>query len=308
MGWWLLGLGLVLLAAFVALQFAIQRNGPAVLDNVDRITGGTRGLEQLEKVRLGEAAEQKLAVYGEGAGLAAPKPVIVFMHGGSWSSGNPDDYGFVARGLVPEGFVVVLGGYRLGAPGKFPAMLEDTAAVVAWTRNHIARHGGDPDAIFIAGHSAGAYNAAMVALDRQWLGREGLPDDTIKGVIGLAGPYDFYPFDSESTRASFGDADDPVLTQPINFVRSDAPPMLLLTGMQDTTVKPRNSRVLAEKLRKAGVRIEADYYPGMDHTGILTALASPWRRDPKVIQAIAGFVRNTDPSTPVSVPVQAEAR
>ena len=317
MGWILLLTGLVALVGFAALQYALARNGPAVLDKVDRLTGGDRDVRLLERVSFGDNPAQKLAVYGAvkaEAGTEPAKPVIVFVHGGSWRSGDPDDYGFVARGLAPEGFVVVLGGYRLGEEGKFPAMLEDTAAAVAWVHANIARHGGDPDAIFLAGHSAGAYNVAMVALDRQWLGREGLADETLKGVVGLAGPYDFFPFDSDSTRAAFGNAPRPEETQPINHVRPDAPPMLLLTGGGDTVVKPRNTAALSTALREAGAMARDGYYPGMDHNRILLALASPWRRDRAVLDQVASFVRrpvNTGAAPPraaVSVPVQAESR
>lgn len=310
--WAFASVGLILLAAWMALQAAISRNGPAVLDTVDRLTGGDREVSLLHNTSLGDSPFQKLAVYG-GDDADNRKPVVIFAHGGSWRAGDPDDYGFVARGLAPEGFVVVLSGYRLGDAGKFPAMLEDTAKAVAWTRSNIAQYGGDPEAIFIAGHSAGAYNAAMVALDRQWLENEGLGNETIAGFIGLAGPYDFYPFDSDSTKASFGDAPEPEKTQPVNFVRGDAPPLLLLTGEQDATVKPRNTRVLATAITQAGGIAEAAYYPSFDHTGILTALASPWRRDSAVIDRIAGFVRGvTDrkraSATQASVPVKPETR
>lgn len=313
MVWAFASVAFILLAAWIALQVAISRNGPAVLDTVDRITGGERGVNLLQTVSIGNSAFQKLAIYGDGK-KDVQKPVLIFAHGGSWRTGDPDDYGFVARGLVPEGFIVVLSGYRLGEAGKFPAMLEDTAKAVAWTRANIAQYGGDPEAIFVSGHSAGAYNAAMVTLDPQWLEREGLDKkEVIAGFIGLAGPYDFYPFDSDSTKASFGEAPEPENTQPISFVRGDAPPVLLLTGEQDTTVKPRNTRVLTSAITEAGGTAKAEYFPAFDHTGILTALASPWRRDPAVIDRIAEFVRSVAAqkrasAEQASVPVQPETR
>ncbi|OZA90731.1 MAG: hypothetical protein B7X57_11015, partial [Erythrobacter sp. 34-65-8] len=116
--WWLLiALGLLILTCWLTLQYAIARNGPAVLDTVDRITGGTRGVEMVEQVRIGANASQKLLVYSK-SGRTEPRPVVIFAHGGSWRSGDPQDYGFVARALVPEGYVVVLAGYRLGAEGR----------------------------------------------------------------------------------------------------------------------------------------------------------------------------------------------
>lgn len=295
------GLAGLALAGWLALQFAIARNGPAVVDLVDRITGRERRVAMVAREAYGTDPAQTVAVYrSQGAGKLLP--VIVFVHGGSWNSGSPDDYGFIARALAPEGFVVVLAGYRLHPAARYPQMLEDAAGAVAWTRANIASHGGDPDRIVLMGHSAGAYNAVMTALDRQWLGREGQSADALAGAIGLAGPYDFYPFDTDSTRASFGEAPDPQLTQPVTYARADAPPLLLLTGEADTTVKPRNTRALAVAMAQAGGRAETGYYEGMDHAGILLALASPWRRDRAVLDRVIAFARQP------SVPVQAEVR
>lgn len=295
------GLAGLLLAGWLGLQYAIARNGPGVVDLVDRVTGGEGQVALAERSAYGEGANRTVAVYRAGDPPAS-LPVILFVHGGSWDSGSPDDYGFVARALAPEGFVVVLAGYRLHPSVHFPAMLEDTAAAVAWTRTNVARHGGDPDRIVLMGHSAGAYNVVMTALDRQWLGREGLPDNAVRGVIGLAGPYDFFPFDSDSTRASFGRAPDPQQTQPVLHARADAPPLLLLTGERDTTVKPRNTRALATAMERAGGVAQTGFLAGMDHADILLALASPWRRDRTIVERVAAFAREA------SVPVQPEMR
>ncbi|NQX94199.1 MAG: alpha/beta hydrolase, partial [Erythrobacter sp.] len=152
----------------IALQIAISRNGPAVLDTVDRLAGGSRGVAQIAKLTTGDHPAQKVILWGpeapkagERSRDAAPLPVLLFAHGGSWRSGDPEDYGFLARAFVPEGFIVALSGYRLvkeGAPdGVYPAMLEDTAAAIAATREAAAQYGGDPDRIVLMGHSAGAY-------------------------------------------------------------------------------------------------------------------------------------------------------
>lgn len=294
-------LAALLVAGGLSLRYAIARNGPAVVDTVDRLTGSERRVALVEQARFGDHPRHTVAVYRAGQ-ADAPLPVILFAHGGSWNSGDPADYGFVARGLAPEGFVVVLAGYRLHPDVQYPAMIEDMAAAVAWTRENIGRHGGDPDRIVLMGHSAGAYNVVMTALDRQWLGREGLDANALAGVIGLAGPYDFYPFDSDSTRASFGEAHYPQRTQPVSHARVDAPPLLLLAGEADTTVKPRNTRALAMAMQQAGGAAQTGFYPGMDHADILLALASPWRRDRSVIDRIVAFAREP------SVPVQDEMR
>ena len=304
--WGLAVLAVLAAIAGLALYLAIQRNGPAVLDAVDRLTGGDRKVTLHERASIGEFAQQRLAVYGPEDRRSGdlPRPVILFVHGGSWASGDPDDYGFVARALVPEGFLVVLAGYRLYPESSFPEMIEDTARAVRWTRENIARLGGDPDRIVLAGHSAGAYNVAMVALDRQWLGREGQSADELAGVIGLSGPYDFYPFTNQSARNSFGSASRPADTQPISFVRGDAPPLLLIHGEGDTTVKPRNSRELARRIVEARGVASLHTFAGMDHNRPLLALASPWRSDPQIFGLVVEFAR----SSTASVPVQGETR
>ncbi|MGB7373616.1 alpha/beta hydrolase [Pontixanthobacter sp.] len=293
---WIVGaLALAAVLALLALQYAIGRNGPAVLSAVDRLTGGTRGTALVNIHQFGSHAAQKLLVYASSRSDGPPKPVIIFAHGGSWRSGDPEDYGFIARALVPEGFVVVLAGYRLGDDSIFPAIVQDTASVTAWTAANIERYGGNPDAIYLSGHSAGAYNVVMTALDRQWLDRARLGDNAVKGVIGLSGPYDFFPFDSDSTQRTFGStADAATVTQPVAHVRRDAPPMLLMTGEKDTTVRPRNTRILAQKLAGVGASVQTRFFPDMDHISILTAIASPWRRDPAIVAAISNFVRQTE--------------
>lgn len=298
----LAGIVLVLLLAGGALMLAIRNNGPAVLDAVDRIAGGKRDVALVEQARYGDAAKQKVRVYRQGA-VGKPLPVFLFVHGGSWRWGDPDDYGFVARAMAPEGYLVVLAAYRLGESGRYPAMLEDTAAAIAWTRANAARLGGDPDRIILAGHSAGAYNVVQVALEPQWLAARGVPEASIRGVVGLAGPYDFFPFDSDSTKASFGSVGAGAESQPVNHARADAPPMLLVHGDEDTLVKPRNTRALAGALEAKGAKVETLFYPGADHNAPLIWLAAPWRDRRDVVSKITGFARN---AAEVSVPVQAE--
>ncbi|MBX7494704.1 alpha/beta hydrolase [Qipengyuania sp. 6B39] len=292
-------LGLVVLVG-AGLWLAIRINGAAVLDTVDRVAGGSGEAELLAETSYGPHPQQKLRVFappGE-AGL----PILVFVHGGSWRWGDPDDYTFVARAMADKGFVVVLAGYRLEDAGRYPAMLEDTAAAVGTMARRGGDFGGDPTRIVLAGHSAGAYNVAQVALETRWLEQAGVAPGVIKGVVGLAGPYDFYPFDSDSTKASFGSVGAGEESQPVNHARAGAPPMLLIHGEQDTLVKPRNTRALAKALSALGAPVETVFYPGMDHNAPLISLASPWRNDRDVVLRFAAFARRV---TEVSVPVQA---
>jgi acetyl esterase/lipase len=216
-------------------------------------------------------------------------PVIVFFYGGSWSSGVKEGYGFVGRALAAQGFVVAIPDYRLVPQVRFPGFVEDGAAAVKWVRANAARYGGDPDRLVLVGHSAGAYNAAMLALDPQWLGADRA---AVRGFAGLAGPYDFLPLDDAATIAAFGRAPDPKATQPINFAGAGDPPALLLVAGEDRLVFPRNSIRLAARLREGGVPAEVKTYPGLGHIGILTAISRPLRGKAPVLQDIAAFARS----------------
>jgi acetyl esterase/lipase len=241
-------------------------------------------------ISYGEDARQKLDVY-PGAGTTASKPVIVFIYGGGWDSGRRQDYAWVGRALAAQGFVTVVPDYRLVPDVLYPDFLGDCARAVRWARDNAARLGGDPDRIVLMGHSAGAYNVTMLALDKRLLESAGVPAAAIRGAIGLAGPYDFYPWDADASRNAFGQWPEPLATQPVNYARADGPPLLLLHGRTDTTVRPRNTERLGARLNAAGGRVETKIYPDMDHKGILLALARPFRGRSSVLEDSMAFAR-----------------
>ena len=292
MGLWIGGivLALLVIAGLVLWNMARGHDGPKLADWIDRATAGSRDVAEVAHVQLGDDPAVKLAVYAQPqAPDSAPRPVIIFTHGGGWNWGDPDDYGFIARSFASEGYVVVLTGYRLFPQARYPAMLEDLAASVAWTKANIARYGGDPDRMVLMGHSAGAYNSLMLGLDKQWLAAKGLDADALAGVVSLAGPADFYPFDTESSINSFGQAENPEATQPVNHARADAPPLLLVHGEDDTVVRIRNARALEQAMATAGGKVETAYYPGMGHNDVLLKLVSPWWRDERVRNRVLAF-------------------
>ena len=239
-------------------------------------------------IAYGDHPRQRLDIYTPDA-AAKPAPVVVIFYGGSWNSGRKEDYAFLGRAIAARGFVAVIADYRLVPHVRFPAFLDDGARAIAWAQAHAREYNGDPGRIFLLGHSAGAYNAAMIALDGRYLHGAGSSTSAIRAVAALAGPYDFLPLDVASTIAAFGQANDLAQTQPINFVTRPAPPMLLATGDADTTVKPRNTRALAEKLRAAGAEVVVRTYPGVGHVGILLALSRPLRGKAPVLDDVAAF-------------------
>ncbi|WP_435419054.1 alpha/beta hydrolase [Parerythrobacter aurantius] len=298
MGWivWILVIAAVLVAiVFGVWRWAMASQSVALLDRADALFTGSAA-EVSGPLPFGPAAEQELVVArpaGEGTG----RPVVVFIHGGSWSHGRASEYAFVARNLAARGFVGVSAGYRLVPGGEYPAMLQDGAAAVRWVVDNIARHGGDPRRIVLMGHSAGGYNAVMLALDPRWLEQAGVTHDRIRGAIGLAGPYDFLPLDSPGTIAAFGNAPSLEATQPVNFARAGAPALLLLTGSDDTTVRPRNSKALARAMTAAGSPAEAVVVPGMSHVGILLAMSRPFEGEGTVKKAVFDFLARTTASS-----------
>ncbi len=236
----------------------------------------------------GRDARQTLDIYAPKAPGVRDRPVIVFFYGGSWNSGTRSGYAFVGRALAAQGFVVVIPDYRLVPAIRYPAFVEDGAAAVRWTEGHIAGYGGDPHRLVLMGHSAGAYIAAMLAVDDRWLGPA---RQAVRGFVGLAGPYDFAPFDIDVSRAAFGEWPRPEETQPVHWAGAGDPPALLLLGAEDKTVQPRNSEALAAKLRAGGVPVTLRTYPKLGHIGLILAVARPFRGRAPVVADVARFVR-----------------
>jgi acetyl esterase/lipase len=144
--------------------------------------------------------------------------------------------------------------------------------------------------VFIIGHSAGAYDAAMLALDPKWLARVGIDRTDLRGVVGLAGPYDFLPITSPDIIPIFAPVQDGPASQPITYVDGHNPPMLLLAGAADTTVAPRNTTALAARIRALGGPVEDKIYPGVGHIGLVLAFAPLFSGKAPVLDDVWGFI------------------
>jgi acetyl esterase/lipase len=256
-------------------------------------------------VPYGNDAQQKLDIYNPNPNPrppgVAPPPVVVFFYGGSWSSGSRAEYKFVGNALASRGIMVVIADYRLYPQVSYPDFIEDSAQAVAWTRRHIAAYGGDPRRLFVMGHSAGAYNAAMVALDPRWLAEFNASPAMLSGWIGIAGPYNFLPIVDKAVKPVFHFPDTPADSQPIAHATSATPPTLLLSGTGDTTVDPiRNSAQLATALRAAHADVQAISYQGVGHAALAGAFGRPLRWVAPVLDDVANFIKET-PSTDILV-------
>ncbi|MET1162401.1 MAG: alpha/beta hydrolase [Pseudoxanthomonas sp.] len=221
-------------------------------------------------------------------GSAKATAVIVFFYGGNWKSGAKADYRFVGQRLAGMGILAIVADYRTFPRTTFPGFVEDGAGAVAWGKQHAAAFGGDPDRLYVAGHSAGAQIAALIGTDGRYLAAHAMRPQGLAGVIGLSGPYDFVI--NGGYEEVFGPRKQWADAQAVNFVNGDEPPFLLIHGTGDKVVEAEDSRELADKLRRAGARAELVLLPDAGHIAPLAALYRP-AHDPKVGNAIQAFVR-----------------
>ena len=249
--------------------------------------------DKTEGIAYGDDPRQKLDVYVPRHAVENA-PVVVFFYGGSWNSGSRSDYSFVGEALASRGIVAVLADYRLYPQVRYPLFLEDGAKAVAWTHEHIRQFSGDPTRLYLMGHSSGAYNVAMLALEPQLLGAVGMSPSDLSGWIGLAGPYDFLPIKNPEVRPVFFWPDSPPQSQPINHVSRGAPPALLMASKDDDLVNPtRNTGGLASKLRAAGVPVQDLYYARTSHATLVATLSRPMRGLAPVLDEVTSFVNAT---------------
>jgi acetyl esterase/lipase len=241
-------------------------------------------------IAYGPDARQTLDVYTPKQG-ASGLPVLIFFYGGGWSSGKRQDYAWVGHSLAAQGFVVVIPDYRLAPAHPYPDFVQDGAAAVRWAHDHVAEYGGDPSRLLLSGHSAGAYIAMQLAMDQAFLRAAGVDPKLIRGVAGLSGPYDFYPFDVSASREAFGLWPDPRDTQPIDHVGPGRPPAFLAHGDKDDIVKLSNTVNMAEALRGAGDVVEEKIYPGVDHIGMVLALSRAFRGKAPVLADMTAFLQ-----------------
>ncbi len=264
---------------------------PRLLSVYDRVSGGTSGAKQVaEGIAFGTHG-QTLDIWAPDTSPDKRLPVVIFWYGGGWAKGDRASYAFAGRALAREGFLVVIPDYRKVPQVRFPAFLDDGAEAVAWVQSNVAKHGGDPERVAVMGHSAGAYQAVMLALDAKRLVAAGTDPGIIKAGVGLSGPYDFYPFDKPRSIAAFSQWPRPLETQPITFARKDAPPLLLVTSEGDETVRPKNANNLAAKLRELGAPVGVKNYGPLSHEEVVMALSVPFRAKGPVLADSVAFLR-----------------
>jgi acetyl esterase/lipase len=269
---------------------------PAVLLN---ITAPRWGYRVKRALHYGPEARHRMDLYLPERNARA---AVLFFYGGAWISGHRREYRFVGQALASRGIIAGIADYGLFPDHRFPDFVEDGAKAFVFLRQILPEHGGDPARLFVAGHSAGAYIAVMLACDPRYLRDAGDDVSSLAGAIGIAGPYDFLPITHAQRIEIFGGSNR-VETQPIHVVDGKRPPMLLLTGDRDVNVLPRNTRNLAARLRQHGSAVEEIIYEGTDHFRIILALAPLFRSMIPIRADIVRFVSAaTAPASPAVHP------
>jgi len=240
-------------------------------------------------IAYGKAPRQRLDVYAPESRTRTNHPVVVYFYGGGWQSGYRSNSRGVAQALAARGIVTVVPDYRVYPETVFPGFLDDPAAAVRWTRDHVREFGGDPGRIFVMGHSSGAHMAAMLATDPRYLAAQGMSNTSLSGMIGLAGPYAAIPTSDPHMDEIFPAA----LRQralPIPFVTGNEPPMLLAAGTADTDVDPHNSDRFADALRAHRGAVELKKYPGYGHDTIVKSFSAVPNTVSPVLADVTAFI------------------
>jgi acetyl esterase/lipase len=255
-------------------------------------------------VAYGAGPRRQLDIYTPTAvPPSAGWPMVVFFYGGSWNSGDRGDYRFLGEALAAQGVLTLVADYRLYPEVRYPAFLEDSAQALAYGLDQARRLGADPRRVFAMGHSAGGYNAAMLALDPRWLQATGHRPQELAGWIGLAGPYDFFPTDNPDARPVFFHPNYPPRAQPIDFAPADAPRTFLGAATEDPLVSPERSSIqLAGKLQAAGVPVTLRLYDRVNHATLVGAVAWPLRWLAPVLADVRAFIDNAPPPAASTAP------
>jgi acetyl esterase/lipase len=272
-----------------------------------------RGHQGPADIAYGASPRQRFDVYVPGNSLdeadkATGSPLVIFIYGGSWNSGTRQDYRFAGEALAAQGFTVMVVDYRVYPEVKYPDFLQDCAQAVAYGLEHARELGADPHRVFLYGHSAGAYNVAMLALDPRWLRAAGHSPDELAGWVGLAGPYNFLPIEDPEVKLVFDWPATSPDTQPIHHVDDLAHPLPVFLGaaVHDKLVYPdKNSAPLAAKMSARGTAVTFKTYEHVNHALLIGSLQWPLTAFSPVLGDTAAFMRAVAPVMPASAPLAA---
>jgi arylformamidase len=225
-------------------------------------------------VPYGDTARQRLDVFPAGAPIETGAPVHVFFHGGYWRAQDKANFSFLAEHLVANGICTVVANYDLCPEVTLDGVVASARRALAWTFEHAAEFGADPDRLTISGSSAGAHLQAM-ALAHDWP-TEGLPADLIKGAVPISGIYDPEPARQISVNAELrlteeiARRNNALVLEP--KVRC---PVALFVGADEPELWRQQTELYAGHLKRHGFRPRLDVVPGAHHFSILDAYLDP---------------------------------
>jgi arylformamidase len=250
-------------------------NSAELLARGARESETTRGkLECRLDLAYGEHAGERLDVFP--AAGSGPAPVQVFIHGGYWQRLDKSDFSYVARGFVPAGAATVVINYALMPGVTLDELVRQCRAAVAWVHTHARAFGGDPDRIFVSGHSAGGHLTAMV-LATDWT-RFGTPSDVVKGACAISGLYDLEPirlcYLNDVLRLT---PDDVQHSSPVRLLPPPRGRLLLAVGGLEGPEYHRQTDDLAAAWRRGGLDVDVLDAAGHDHFTIVDQLGDPAR-------------------------------
>lgn len=256
------------------------------------INAASPATTRVADIAFGDGPRRRMDLYvprQQASGAAVP--LVVFWYGGGWVEGSKQDYRFVGAALASRGLVTVIPDYRLYPEVRFPDFLRDAAAAVAQAQREAPRHGADPARTVLGGHSAGAYIAAMLALQPRYLREAGVDPASVVGFFGLAGPYAVVP-DTQALKEIFSSRALPAEFQAVAQVSAQAPRALLIHGTSDKVVYVSHSEALAQALRAQGVSVDLRLIPRRRHVDTVLALSRPGAfRIPGLLDAISEFAQ-----------------
>jgi acetyl esterase/lipase len=218
-------------------------------------------------------------------------PVVMFIHGGGLLAGDKSLVAHLGLRLAREGFVTVAINHRLSPAVSHPVHVRDAARAVAWVRDNIAGFGGDPDRVVLAGHSAGAWLAALLATDPRWLEERGMSRTGLAGVVPISGFFHVPRLAPERPKSVWGENPE-VWRQasPARHADDGVPAMLLIHADGDTEARRKESRDFAAELEQAGTdRVRVLEVPDRDHRSIFFLMGTP---DDAATDALIQFVRS----------------
>ena len=220
-------------------------------------------------------------------------PTLIWLHGGALRNGHKDDPRniAIAQHLSEQGLAVAMVNYRLHPKAEYPAYVEDTAAVVAWTLANISKQGGDPKKVFLGGHSAGGYLTLMVGMDPRWLKVHDLERSDLAGLVPVAAQtMTHYTVRKErfgSPNPFFITADD---AAPVHYSNlKGIPPTHILWAENDAPARAEENAYLAAVLTGAqNTQVSTAEIPDCSHSSIAHNIANP--NDPGA-QSILAFIK-----------------